>query len=89
MKEELGVERGADAIKSKIYDLIAKFKIASDRCTNTGEGILAKVGEESFREFMIGIFKWYYDLLLVLGSRPSIKPHITTDGFFRIQLRRR
>ena len=36
---------------------------------NAGEGILAKGGEESFREFMMEIFKWYYyDLLPVLGA---------------------
>ena len=82
MKEELDIERGADAIKSKIYDLIAKFKIASDRCANTGEGILATDGETSFREFMLQIFQWYYDLLPVLGNRPSIRPFITTDEGF-------
>ena len=42
--EELGVERGADAIKSKIYDLTAKFKLLQIVVQILEKGFLPRTG---------------------------------------------
>ena len=79
MNTEINIQRSVESIKSKVYDLIGRFKQAADSARNTGEGIKSTEGEESFREFMLGQFRYYYDLLDVLGSRHSINPLYHTD----------
>ena len=79
MNKEINILRSVESIKSKVYDLIGRFKTAADEARNTGEGIRASEGEEGFREFMLGRFQYYYDLVDVLGSRHSINPVYNTD----------
>ena len=79
MNKEITITRSVESIKSKVYDLIGRFKTAADEACNTGEGIRAFSGEECFREFMLGRFQYYYDLVDVLGSPHSINSVYNTD----------
>jgi len=79
MNTAIGISRSGDSIKSKLYDLIGRFKSAADNARNTGEGIRSTEGEESFKEFMLSRFRYYYDLVDVLGSRHSINAAYTND----------
>ena len=73
MNKEINIQRSVESIKSKVYDLIGRFKQAAD------SGIKSNEGEESFREFMLGRFRYYFDLLDVLGSCHSIYPVYNTN----------
>ena len=53
LMDDLGIDRSAESIKSKLYDLIARYKTAADNARNTGEGIREDEGEENFKEFML------------------------------------
>jgi hypothetical protein len=81
IQSSVGVERSADSVRSKIDDLVAKFKITNDWINNTGQGVLETEGEATFREIVESKFKYYYHLEPVLLQRPSIRPAYTTDDF--------
>ena len=72
MNTDIGISKSGEATKSKLYDLISRFKPAADNARNTGEGIRARDAEESFKEVMLGQFRYYHDLVDVFGSCHSI-----------------
>lgn len=79
IKTTNGVYRSPDSIRSKIDDLVGKFKQTHDWIFATGQGVRETEGEENFKEIVLGKFRFYYDLEPILSQRPSIRPLFTTD----------
>jgi hypothetical protein len=77
--QENGVERSPASVRSKIDDLVARFKSTNDWIFATGQGVRETEGESNFRDIVISKFRFYYDLEPILSQRPSIRPSFTTD----------
>ena len=74
-----GNNRSPDSVRSKIDDLMSRFKVTHDWIFATGQGVRETEGEENFKQIVIDKFKYYYDLEPVMCQRPSIRPMFTTD----------
>ena len=77
--ETNGNDRSADSVRSKIDDLVSRFKATSDWVFATGQGVRETEGEENFKQIVRDKFKYYYELEPILSQRPSIRPAFTTD----------
>ena len=79
IKEKVGVERDAIAIKNKINSLITKFKETYTWSQCTGQGVLEDDGEFAFNDALLKRFRYYSILEPVLSGRPNVTNIFNTD----------
>ena len=81
--EELKVYRGRteEQVGSKIAYMESKYRSTKNWIENTGQGVRATLGEESFRENVIDRFKHFYTLQPIMADRACMGSTNFTDQY--------
>ena len=79
----MGLDRQRDErqVDNKIRYIERKFKEVYEWVNNTGQGVLADQGAESFEEIVKKKCNWYYDLLPIMRDRAATHPVFHSDEF--------
>ena len=68
-------------MQSKINHLISSYKKTKDWARNTGQGVLASDGVETFNDALNKMFPYYSNLDPVMCDRPSVDSYTNDDEY--------
>jgi hypothetical protein len=74
------VTRTWKQVKEKIASMERKWRSTHDWVQNTGQGVLANEGEQSFRDIVLGKCDWYYDWEEIMIDRAASNPPVTSNN---------